>query len=109
MTKQHADDGSLTIAAVVAIIEQCRDSSEQRWEAAIDTDDSERNFGADADECLSAYDDAIESLNDAYEGYIDAARTALEMAESAERAAGDPQDAQRAIAALDRLDPAADR
>ena len=98
-----------SIAQVAAIIEQCRDSSEQRWEMALKTDDRDRNFHEDMDECIQAYDDALESLDEAYEGYVEAARTALERAAVAERSGGDDQDAQRALAALADLDPDADR
>lgn len=97
-----------TIAQVSAIIESCRNSSEQRWEMAIETDDSDRNFAEDMDECMQAYDDAIEALDDAYEGYVEAAQTALERAAAAERVGGDDQDAKRAMAALETLDPEAE-
>jgi hypothetical protein len=97
-----------TIEQVVTIIEQCRDNSEMRWEMAVDTDDSDREFAADSAECLQAYDDAI-VLNGAYAGYIGSARSHLLLAKGLESGAGDAQDAIRALNALDDLDPDADR
>lgn len=94
------------IAETVKIIAACRDSSELRWEMAIDTDDRDRNYAADYEDCMASYDAAIESLEDAYEGYIVEARGHLEDAKSLEASAGDAQDAIRALEALADLDPA---
>lgn len=95
--------GNITETRLLGIIRAAADSSAQRWEMAIETDDSDRGFAADADECESAYEAAIEALEDCYEDYLGVVRTHLEEAERLERNAGDSQDARRALAALDDL------
>lgn len=98
-----------TIAQTVALIEDAQASSAQCWEMAVATDDSDRGFQADYDECDDEYDSAIAALTDAYEGYIRTARIHLENARRLEVSGGDDQHARRALAALDELDPDADR
>ena len=74
-----------------------RASSEQRWEAAVATDDSNRRFESDRDACINAYDDAIAYLD---EGDFHNALIALEEAADHERAGGDDSDARSAILAV---------
>lgn len=94
---------SMTETKLLQVIRYCERSSAARWEAAVETDDSGRGFAADAEECETAYEAAIEALEDCYEDYLGVVRTHLEEAERLERNAGDSQDARRALNALDEL------
>lgn len=94
----------MTLNDVIRAVRKSQRFSQGKWEAAIATDDSNKGFPAMADECDECYDHAIEVLTDAYEGYISAARMQLENAKRLETLAGDSEDAQNALSALDALD-----
>jgi hypothetical protein len=72
-------------------------SSEQRWDAAIETDDSNRDFESDRDACIAAYKQALEYLEDG-----EYANAIIELGNAAdyERIGGDDQDASSAILAV---------
>lgn len=97
-----------TIAQTVELIEASQASSAQCWEMAVETDDSNRGFQSDYDECDAEYDAAIDVLNGAYEDYIRSARLHLENARILEASGGDDQHARRALTALAALDPDAE-
>lgn len=82
---------------LIVIVTADRDSSAQRWDAAIKTDDSDRGFASDYAECDAAYDVALKAIE---RGDLAAAEGALEDACRIEGRGGDNCDAVHALRAV---------
>jgi hypothetical protein len=82
---------------LIAIVSADQTSSQQRWEAAIESEESGRDWQALADTCDTAYDDAIAAIA---AGDLAGAEAALITARMAESDGGDNCDAAHALRAV---------